>query len=68
MQQVYIQSARLKDAPQVRISSSDITPWMSLESCIEWCNNHCFSFVIKQYTGKSKCISDKTLYDSDKPK
>lgn len=63
--QVYIFIARLRDAPQVRIKSLSMTPWISLHSCKEWCEKHCFSYIIKEYTGAEPKVSDRTLYDSD---
>ena len=65
--QVYISVARLNDAPQVRITSSPMCPWISLESCREWCEKHCFSFIIKEVTKNSPRVDDNTLYNSDKP-
>lgn len=67
MQQCYISNARLNDAPQVRISSSPMCPWISLESCLEWCRKNCFSFIIKELTPNSPRVDDETLYNSDKP-
>ncbi len=60
MTQCYISNARLKDAPQVRISTR-VEPFMSLESCRDWCIKHTFSWTIKQWNPNSPSISDKTL-------
>jgi hypothetical protein len=56
----YIANARLKDAPQVRISSR-LEPFMSVESCRNWCMKHTFSWVIKEWNESSPSINDKIL-------
>ena len=66
LKQVYIHSARLKEAPQVRMNTSSLTPWISLESCRKWCNNNCFDVIIREHTKDSPSLRDKVLYDQAK--
>ncbi len=63
MNKIYISTARLKDNPQVRIQSDVNSPWVSLDACIDWCKQHCFSFIIKETVNSVRSVQDKTLYE-----